>query len=142
MILLIEKDTGEVARSSRATEERAANESSRIYAIQTCSFNSEHECSIISRQWYYLLVLQEIWNLDLFFVDIDNENFEIRYQQDLETAIFRLVLLSYIPVGFWSRIITRLLADDAIVDILRSYFNLPVSVCLVKPTFSVPRFKY
>lgn len=66
-----------------------------------------------------------------FFIaalDTENEKFDIRYQLDLETAIFRVTMLSYIPVGFWSRVITRLLAEDAIVDILRSYFNLPISV--------------
>ena len=47
------------------------------------------------------------------------------FQADMETAIYRLLLLSYVPTGFWPRLITRLLAEDSIVDILRSYFNIP-----------------
>lgn len=50
---------------------------------------------------------------------------EVSFQSDMETAIYRLLLLSYVPTGFWSRLITRLLAEDSIVDTLRSYFNIP-----------------
>ena len=49
----------------------------------------------------------------------------VSFRADPETSIYRLLLLSYIPSGFWSRLITRLLAEDNIVDILRSYFNIP-----------------
>lgn len=33
--------------------------------------------------------------------------------------------MSYFPSGFWSRLLTRMLADDTIVEIIRSYFVLP-----------------
>jgi hypothetical protein len=49
----------------------------------------------------------------------------VSFRADPETSIYRLLLLSYIPSGFWSRLITRLLAEDNVVDILRSYFNIP-----------------
>lgn len=54
-----------------------------------------------------------------------DERCEVSFQSDMETAIYRLLLLSYVPTGFWSRLITRLLAEDNIVDTLRAYFNIP-----------------
>jgi hypothetical protein len=36
--------------------------------------------------------------------------------------------MSYFPSGFWSRLITRILADDAIVDIVRAFFIMPKEV--------------
>ena len=57
--------------------------------------------------------------------DAKEKKSEVSFQADMETAIYRLVLLSYVPTGFWPRLITRLLAEDGIVDILRSYFNIP-----------------
>ena len=55
---------------------------------------------------------------------------EVSFQSDLETAIYRLLLLSYIPTGFWSRLITRLLAEDSIVDTLRVYYSVPRHVMI------------
>ncbi|EFX78451.1 hypothetical protein DAPPUDRAFT_320450 [Daphnia pulex] len=55
---------------------------------------------------------------------VTDDRCEISFQSDIETAIHRLLLLSYVPTGFWSRLITRLLAEDNIVDTLRSYFNV------------------
>ncbi|KAL3278816.1 hypothetical protein HHI36_016337 [Cryptolaemus montrouzieri] len=43
-------------------------------------------------------------------------------------SIVRLLLMSYFPSGFWSRLISRILGDDAIVDIIRSYFVFPKDV--------------
>lgn len=40
----------------------------------------------------------------------------------------RLLLMSYFPSGFWSRLISRILADDVIIDIIRSIFILPKDV--------------
>lgn len=42
-----------------------------------------------------------------------------------EQSITRLLLMSYFPSGFWSRLVSRILADDNIVDIVRSYFVPP-----------------
>lgn len=39
--------------------------------------------------------------------------------------IHRLLVLSYLPSGFWPRLITRILADDIVVEALRSYFVQP-----------------
>ena len=43
-------------------------------------------------------------------------------------AVRRLLLLTYFPSGFWSRLLTRLLADDVIVDVIRAYFLVPRQV--------------
>lgn len=40
-------------------------------------------------------------------------------------SIQRLLLMTYFPSGFWSRLITRILADDLIIDVIRSYFVIP-----------------
>ncbi|XP_033223116.1 leucine-rich repeat serine/threonine-protein kinase 1 [Belonocnema kinseyi] len=37
-----------------------------------------------------------------------------------DCSITRLLLMSYFPSGFWSRLITRILADEAIVDVVMS----------------------
>lgn len=42
-----------------------------------------------------------------------------------ENIIRRLLIMSYFPSGFWSRLMTRMLADDLIVEVIRSYFILP-----------------
>ena len=33
--------------------------------------------------------------------------------------------MSYFPSGFWSRLLTRILADDSVVEIVRNYFIIP-----------------
>jgi hypothetical protein len=38
------------------------------------------------------------------------------------------VLLAYLPSGFWSRLLTRILGDDSVVEIIRSYFLIPQEV--------------
>lgn len=53
---------------------------------------------------------------------------EVSTKADPEASIRRLLLMSYFPSGFWSRLMTRILADDAIVDIVRSYFVTPKEV--------------
>lgn len=52
-------------------------------------------------------------------------------------SIHRLLLMSYYPSGFWSRLVTRMLADDSVVEIMRSYFEIPKEVCLcIKPVYT------
>ncbi|XP_014247457.1 leucine-rich repeat serine/threonine-protein kinase 1 [Cimex lectularius] len=53
---------------------------------------------------------------------------ELTSRNDPDVAIRRLLLLSYVPSGFWSRIITRLLADDIIIQIVREFFVVPKEV--------------
>ncbi|RZF41154.1 hypothetical protein LSTR_LSTR013926 [Laodelphax striatellus] len=53
---------------------------------------------------------------------------ELNERSDPELAIRRMLLMSYFPSGFWSRLMTRLLADDAIVDIVRSFVVMPKEV--------------
>ncbi|XP_011493971.1 PREDICTED: leucine-rich repeat serine/threonine-protein kinase 1 [Ceratosolen solmsi marchali] len=40
-----------------------------------------------------------------------------------DCSISRLLLMSYFPSGFWSRLITRILADDTIVEIVMSFLT-------------------
>ncbi|XP_034249520.1 leucine-rich repeat serine/threonine-protein kinase 1 isoform X2 [Thrips palmi] len=53
---------------------------------------------------------------------------ELTHRSDPEVSIRRLLLMSYFPSGFWSRLMTRILADDAVVDIVRSFFVMPKEV--------------
>jgi hypothetical protein len=43
----------------------------------------------------------------------------------VEKSISRLLLMSYFPSGFWSRLITRILADEQVVEALRCLYPLP-----------------
>lgn len=51
--------------------------------------------------------------------------FEIIVERHPEKTICRFLFMSYFPSGFWSRLITRMLADDAIIEIVRGYFSMP-----------------
>ncbi|XP_056637900.1 leucine-rich repeat serine/threonine-protein kinase 1 isoform X1 [Diorhabda sublineata] len=56
---------------------------------------------------------------------------EIEYKlksKSSDKSMTRLLLMSYFPSGFWSRLISRILADDTIIDIIRSFFILPKEV--------------
>ena len=48
------------------------------------------------------------------------KEYEMSHRTELEHVLQRLVLMSYFPSGFWSRILTRILADDSVVEIVRS----------------------
>ncbi|GIX66530.1 hypothetical protein CEXT_19861 [Caerostris extrusa] len=52
----------------------------------------------------------------------------VRHKTQTENVIRRLLLMSYFPSGFWSRLMTRMLADDIVVEIIRSYFLIPKDV--------------
>ncbi len=56
------------------------------------------------------------------------KDYEMTHRKEPEHAIQRLVLMSYFPSGFWSRLLTRILADDSVVEIVRSYFIVPDEV--------------
>ncbi|KAL1122208.1 hypothetical protein AAG570_003613 [Ranatra chinensis] len=56
------------------------------------------------------------------------EESHLNARNDPEVAIRRLLLMSYFPSGFWSRLITRLLADDTIIQIVREFFIIPKEV--------------
>ena len=45
------------------------------------------------------------------------KEYEMSHRTELEHVLQRLVLMSYFPSGFWSRILTRILADDSVVEI-------------------------
>ncbi|XP_063840315.1 leucine-rich repeat serine/threonine-protein kinase 1-like isoform X2 [Scylla paramamosain] len=53
---------------------------------------------------------------------------QVTHRSAPHAAIRRLLLMSYFPSGFWSRLITRILADDTVVDIVRNYFVMPREV--------------
>ncbi len=55
--------------------------------------------------------------------------FEMTRRSEAEHCIHRLLLMSYFPSGFWSRLLTRVLADDSVVEIVRSYFIVPDEMC-------------
>lgn len=64
----------------------------------------------------------------IFFISEQTKEFQfyqVSGRPSLEKSITRLLLMSYFPSGFWSRLISRILADDTIVDIIRSFFILP-----------------
>ena len=54
--------------------------------------------------------------------------YELSHRSEPDHAIHRLVLLAYLPSGFWSRLLTRILGDDSVVEIIRSYFVIPQEV--------------
>ncbi|XP_076065875.1 leucine-rich repeat serine/threonine-protein kinase 1-like isoform X3 [Oratosquilla oratoria] len=62
---------------------------------------------------------------------------QVTHRSAPHAAIRRLLLMSYFPSGFWSRLITRILADDAVVDIVRNYFVMPREVLSDKDLSSV-----
>ena len=47
------------------------------------------------------------------------KEYEMTHRTELEHVLQRLVLMSYFPSGFWSRLLTRVLADDSVVEIVR-----------------------
>lgn len=51
-------------------------------------------------------------------------NFDVYPLARSEKSISRLLLMSYFPSGFWSRLITRILADDQVVDALKCIYPL------------------
>ena len=51
--------------------------------------------------------------------------YELSHRSEPDHEIRRLVLLAYLPSGFWSRLLTRILGDDTVVEIIRSYFQIP-----------------
>lgn len=51
----------------------------------------------------------------------------ITSRSDPEVSVRRLLLMSYFPSGFWSRLITRILGDDAIISVIRQFF-MPTEV--------------
>nr|CAH7742533.1 unnamed protein product [Callosobruchus chinensis] len=57
----------------------------------------------------------------------DDLQYQIRSQPS-QKSMTRLLLMSYFPSGFWSRLISRILADDTIIDIIRSIFIPPKEV--------------
>ncbi|XP_071748491.1 leucine-rich repeat serine/threonine-protein kinase 1 isoform X2 [Lepeophtheirus salmonis] len=52
-------------------------------------------------------------------------SFEVTHRSEIDHRIQRLFLMSYFPSGFWSRLLSRILADDNVVEIVRSYFVIP-----------------
>ncbi len=54
--------------------------------------------------------------------------YEMSRRSEAEHCIRRLLLMSYFPSGFWSRLLTRVLGDDSVVEIVRSYFVIPTEM--------------
>lgn len=51
-------------------------------------------------------------------------------------SVSRLLLLSYVPCGFWSRLIVRILADETVIEIVRAFYDIPTSVQVDSPLAS------
>lgn len=60
-------------------------------------------------------------------LDISDIGEYITSRSDPEVSVRRLLLMSYFPSGFWSRLITRILGDDAIINVIRQFF-MPTEV--------------
>lgn len=45
---------------------------------------------------------------------------------DLDVGLRRILLMTYFPSGFWSRIITRLLGDEQISEAIKTFY-LPLN---------------
>ncbi|KAI4458153.1 ankyrin repeat and protein kinase domain-containing protein [Holotrichia oblita] len=58
----------------------------------------------------------------------DVNHYQVVNCPSMDKSITRLLLMSYFPSGFWSRLMSRILADDTIVDIIRSFFILPKDI--------------
>lgn len=43
-------------------------------------------------------------------------------------SVYRLLMMTFFPSGFWSRLMTRILGDDLIIEIVRSYYTFPKEV--------------
>ncbi|XP_057330472.1 leucine-rich repeat serine/threonine-protein kinase 1 [Microplitis mediator] len=57
-------------------------------------------------------------------IDKNNKlNCSLTSRPQPDCSVTRLLLMSYFPSGFWSRLITRILADDAIVEIVMSFIT-------------------
>lgn len=48
--------------------------------------------------------------------------FDANDSQVLEMGIRRILLMTYFPSGFWSRLITRLLADEQIIEAIKNCY--------------------
>ena len=55
-------------------------------------------------------------------------DYDLSHRSEPDHAIHRLILLAYLPSGFWSRLLTRILGDDSVVETIRSYFVIPQEV--------------
>lgn len=60
-------------------------------------------------------------------LDLTDLGENITSRSDPEVSVRRLLLMSYFPSGFWSRLITRILGDDSIVNVIRNFF-MPTEV--------------
>lgn len=83
-------------------------------------------------------ILPVLKHVKVFYIDVSElpGELELTHRSDPEVCVTRLLLMSYFPSGFWSRLITRILADDSIIDIVRSFFIIPKEVKLALRIFS------
>lgn len=50
------------------------------------------------------------------------------YELKVTKSLSRLLLISYFPSGFWSRLMIRILADGQINEIAQNIYNIPIEV--------------
>ena len=56
------------------------------------------------------------------------DEFTVSLEERPSKSIFRLLLMTYFPSGFWSRLMTRLLGDDFVIEIIRSFYTIPKDI--------------
>ncbi|KAH0560147.1 leucine-rich repeat serine/threonine-protein kinase 1 [Cotesia glomerata] len=68
-------------------------------------------------------------------IEKNSRNCSLTSRPQPDCSVTRLLLMSYFPSGFWSRLITRILADDAIVEIVMSFIS-PLKQVVDESVFS------
>uniref|UniRef100_T1IVJ9 non-specific serine/threonine protein kinase n=1 Tax=Strigamia maritima TaxID=126957 RepID=T1IVJ9_STRMM len=116
---------------------------SRGWAMRCKAFQTSAACTLVGNSQFYLqldpmetricrglrsLHLRSELGEEGELNAASNSDCEILHRNNPQLSIRRLLLMSYFPSGFWSRLITRMLADDSVVDIIRAYLMLPFEV--------------
>lgn len=62
---------------------------------------------------------------------IENDDSSLKFGN--RKAISRLLIASYIPSGFWSRLMIRILADSQINEVMQHIYTIPSEVVYLFP---------
>lgn len=86
-------------------------------------------CWTVNRKYFDAFLIFQVFQKS-FSKSYSNDN-DLSYSMSherQEKSITRLLLMSYFPSGFWSRLITRILADDQIVNAIAKIYPWPRNV--------------
>lgn len=53
------------------------------------------------------------------------------YELNVTKSLSRLLLISYFPSGFWSRLMIRILADNQVNEVAQNIYNIPIEVSAI-----------